>query len=144
MSLQQSRFSVAQGSLGDDPLASALAWVDRGYRVAIATVIDTRGSSPLPIGTQMAISEEGSIAGSVAGGCSELAVIDAARGVLASGVPRRLKLGSSGVDRPGIDRVESREVESRESAGDTAFPRLPWEIDLSCGGEIELFIELLQ
>ena len=42
-------------------------WRNEGQRIAIATVIKTVGSTPRPLGSKMAVSESGSIAGSVSG-----------------------------------------------------------------------------
>ena len=57
------------------PLAKALAWSESGQRVALATVIQTWGSSPCPAGSQLAVDEHGHFEGSVSGGCVEAAVI---------------------------------------------------------------------
>ena len=89
-------------------------WFERGRSVALATVIKTWGSSPRPAGAMMAISDQGEIFGSVSGGCVEGAVIDSATQVIAEGTPIRLHFG----------------VTNEEA----------WEVGLSCGGEIEVFI----
>ena len=92
-------------------------WRDEGQRVAIATVIKTVGSTPRPLGSKMAVSETGSIAGSVSGGCIEGAVFDEARKTLQDGQPRRAAFGFTD-----------------EQA---------WAVGLSCGGEVEVLIEPL-
>ena len=53
-----------------DPLATAERWRSRGCGVAIATVIATWGSSPRPVGSQLALDEDGRFVGSVSGGAS--------------------------------------------------------------------------
>jgi xanthine dehydrogenase accessory factor len=83
--------------------------------VAVATVVATRGSAPRPIGSKLAISEQGELAGSVSGGCVENEVYEEARGVL-DGAPA--KLLSYGI--------------SDEQA---------WTVGLPCGGEIDVFVE---
>ncbi len=93
-------------------------WRSEGQRIAIATVIKTVGSTPRPLGSKMAVSESGSIAGSVSGGCIEGAVFDEAQQVLADGAPRRLSFGITD-----------------EQA---------WEVGLSCGGDIEILPERLE
>ena len=59
-------------------LQTALVWRSRGDLVAIATVTETWGSSPRPVGSQMIINSKGEILGSVSGGCVEGAVIEEA------------------------------------------------------------------
>jgi xanthine dehydrogenase accessory factor len=90
------------------------SWFERGRSVALATVIKTWGSSPRPVGAMMAITDQGEISGSVSGGCVESAVIDAALAVIENGIPQRLHYGVANEDA--------------------------WEVGLSCGGEIEVFI----
>ena len=52
-------------------LKTALSWLREGKRIAIATVVQTWGSSPRPIGSWLAIREDGQVVGSVSGGCVE-------------------------------------------------------------------------
>jgi xanthine dehydrogenase accessory factor len=52
-------------------LRSAVSWLKAGHSVAIATVVQTWGSSPRPIGSWLAIRDDGQVAGSVSGGCVE-------------------------------------------------------------------------
>jgi xanthine dehydrogenase accessory factor len=91
-------------------------WQARGdERAAVATVVATRGSAPRPIGSKLAISEEGELAGSVSGGCVENEVYEEARAVLDGAPPRLLSYGISD-----------------EQA---------WSVGLPCGGEIDVFVE---
>ena len=91
-------------------------WRARGDdRVALATVVATRGSAPRPIGSKLAISAQGELAGSVSGGCVENEVYEEARAVL-EGAPA--KLLSYGI--------------TDEQA---------WSVGLPCGGEIDVFVE---
>ncbi len=92
-------------------------WRTRGDAVALATVVKTGGSTPRPLGSKMAVNSRGEFAGSVSGGCVEGAVIDTARQVIKTGKPVLAKYGI---------------------ADETA-----WDIGLSCGGMIEVFIEKL-
>src|SRR5439155_23493932 len=88
-------------------------WNDAGEEVALATVIETWGSSPRPIGSTMAVTRSGKMAGSVSNGCIEGAVFEEAQKVLKAGRP---KIAAFGV------------------ADDVAF-----EVGLACGGHIEVF-----
>ena len=85
--------------------------------VAIATVIETWGSAPIPVGSRMILTRSGKMAGSVSGGCIEAAVIDEAAAIFATGAPRILRYGVT-----------------NERA---------WEVGLACGGQICVFLERL-
>ena len=101
-----------------DILPRVEQWRRQGKRVALATVVRVWGSAPRPLGSKMAVTEDGDMAGSVSGGCVEGAVLAESQAVLAAG---RGKLVSYGV--------------SDETA---------WNVGLSCGGTIEVFIEPLE
>ncbi len=101
-----------------DPISQALAWRNSGKGVALATVISTWGSSPRPVGSQLAINDIGAMMGSVSGGCIEGAVVHEALEVIASGEPRLLEFGIT-----------------NERA---------WEVGLSCGGKIRVFVECVE
>jgi xanthine/CO dehydrogenase XdhC/CoxF family maturation factor len=100
-----------------DPLVTAQNWAEGGRDVAIATVVETWGSAPRPIGSHLAIDGEGNFVGSVSGGCVEGAVITEAMEVISSGTPKMLEFGV---------------------ADETA-----WEVGLSCGGKIRVYVERL-
>jgi xanthine/CO dehydrogenase XdhC/CoxF family maturation factor len=100
-----------------DVLPDIRRWRDEGKQVAIATLIKAVGSSPRPLGSKLAISSGGEVAGSVSGGCVEGAVFEEARDVIATGRPKRLRYGISD-----------------EQA---------WAVGLTCGGEIEVLLERL-
>ncbi len=68
-------------------------WRAAGHKTALATVIQTWGSSPRPAGSHMAMNDKGEFVGSVSGGCIEGAVMDAARDVIATGTPKTLDFG---------------------------------------------------
>jgi xanthine/CO dehydrogenase XdhC/CoxF family maturation factor len=101
-----------------DPLICAEAWKKSGRKVAIATVIETWGSAPRPVGSHLVIDADGRFEGSVSGGCVEGAVISAAADVIESGAPQMLEFGV---------------------ADETA-----WSVGLSCGGRIRIYVERLQ
>ena len=99
----------------DNMPAVALDYLARGHRVAMATVLQTWGSAPRPVGAQLAICDDGSFQGSVSGGCVEGAVVAEALEVLETGTPRILDYG-----------VSDEEV---------------FAVGLACGGELEILVE---
>lgn len=101
-----------------DVLTQAAMWQDAGHAVALATVVETWGSSPRPAGSQLAIRDDGLFVGSVSGGCVEGAVVEAANGVIKEGTVRLLEFGVSNEDA--------------------------WEVGLACGGRVRIFVEPLQ
>ncbi len=96
-------------------LNTANAWLESGRQVAIATVVETWGSAPQPVGSQLLIDADGNFEGSVSGGCVEGAVIVEAADVIASGQPSLMEFG-----------VED----------ETA-----WQVGLACGGRIRVYVE---
>ena len=94
-----------------DVLNDVQAWLDRGDRVAIATVVGVKRSAPRAPGAKMAVNEHGE----VSGGCVEGAVVEAAAGVLSAREPRLLHFG----------------IADSEA----------WDVGLPCGGEIDVFVE---
>ncbi len=102
-------------STEDDLLRAAEAWRREGRAIALATVIETWGSAPRPVGSHLLIDADGSFLGSVSGGCVEGEVITEALDVIGDGRPRTLEFGV---------------------ADETA-----WRAGLSCGGRIRVFVE---
>ena len=80
-------------STDTDILREAEAWKRAGKGVALATVVETWGSAPRPVGSHLVIDEEGNFLGSVSGGCVEGAVITEAIDVIGDGKPRMLEFG---------------------------------------------------
>src|SRR5262245_66502696 len=83
------------GSLDEsrDPLIIAENWMRDGKDVAIATVVETWGSAPRPVGSQLVIDADGNFHGSVSGGCVEGAVVAEAVDIIESGKPKMLEFG---------------------------------------------------
>ncbi len=96
-------------------LETAGDWLAQGRKVAMATVIETWGSAPQPVGSQLVVDSDGNFEGAVSGGCVEGDVITSAQETIASG---RHKVLSYGV------------------ADETA-----WKVGLACGGKIRILVE---
>jgi xanthine dehydrogenase accessory factor/LAO/AO transport system kinase len=99
-------------------LEQAARWREAGKGVALATVVNTWGSSPRPLGSQLAVDSDGAFVGSVSGGCVEGAVVTEALETIRDGKPRLLDFGVT-----------------NEQA---------WEVGLACGGKIEIFVERVE
>jgi xanthine dehydrogenase accessory factor len=77
-------------------LKSCIQWIEHGHRVALATVVETWGSAPRPVGAWLAIREDGQLMGSVSGGCVEDDLIDRVRtDVLTGALPQIVLYGVS-------------------------------------------------
>jgi xanthine/CO dehydrogenase XdhC/CoxF family maturation factor len=101
-----------------DALETAESWRAEGRELALATVVETWGSAPRPVGSHLVIDAEGRFEGSVSGGCVEGAVIAEAVEVIETGRPRMLEFGV---------------------ADETA-----WRVGLSCGGKIRVYVERVE
>jgi xanthine/CO dehydrogenase XdhC/CoxF family maturation factor len=99
----------------EDILQAAEDWQKAGRGVALATVVETWGSAPRPVGSNLVIDQEGNFLGSVSGGCVEGAVVEEALDVIDSGKSKILEFGV---------------------ADETA-----WKVGLSCGGKIRVMVE---
>jgi xanthine/CO dehydrogenase XdhC/CoxF family maturation factor len=102
----------------NDILKAAEDWRKSGREVALATVVETWGSAPRPVGSNLVIDSEGNFLGSVSGGCVEGAVVTEALDVIESGKPKMLEFGV---------------------ADETA-----WQVGLSCGGTIRVLVEKVE
>ena len=100
-----------------DVLTTALTWHDAGRPVALATVVQTWGSSPRPVGSQLLVDGDNNMAGSVSSGCIEGAVVHEAKQVMETGQPRLVEFG----------------VTNEEA----------WAVGLACGGTVKVFVERL-
>jgi xanthine/CO dehydrogenase XdhC/CoxF family maturation factor len=101
-----------------DVIDQVLAWRGEGRKVALATVIATWGSSPRPVGSQLAVDDSGRMVGSVSGGCIEGAVVKEAEEIMAGAKPRLLDFGIT-----------------NEQA---------WEVGLACGGKLQVYVEAVE
>ena len=102
----------------EDVLNQAATWKAAGKGVALATVVSTWGSSPRPVGSQLAVVDGGEFVGSVSGGCIESAVVQEALEVIAEGTPRLLSFGVTNAQA--------------------------WDVGLACGGKVEVYVDRLE
>jgi xanthine/CO dehydrogenase XdhC/CoxF family maturation factor len=102
----------------EDILQAAEDWRREGKGVALATVVETWGSAPRPVGSNLVIDGAGNFLGSVSGGCVEGAVVTEAIDVIESGKSKVLEFGV---------------------ADETA-----WQVGLSCGGTIRVLVEKVE
>jgi xanthine/CO dehydrogenase XdhC/CoxF family maturation factor len=100
-----------------DILSDVERWKSEGKQVALATVVGVSGSAPRPLGSKLAVSSAGDVAGSVSGGCVEGAVFEEAQAAMKSGQSRLLHFGISDEEA--------------------------WGVGLMCGGEIDVYVEPL-
>ena len=97
-------------------LEEAISWIESGQQVALATVVETWGSSPFQIGSKMVINEKGNFLGSVSGGCVETSVITECLELIKN--------------KNSFKKIDFKI--SDENA---------WDAGLACGGEMTIFIE---
>lgn len=69
-----------------------LAARQAGRRCVLATIVETKGSTPRKVGARMLVDPETGLVGTVGGGCGEAEVIESAQRVLESGVPERVRV----------------------------------------------------
>ena len=96
-------------------LVEAERWRETGRRVAMATVVESWGSAPRPVGSRLIVDDRGVFLGSVSGGCVEGDVVTMALDVIEDGRPRLMEFGIAD-----------------EAA---------WRAGLSCGGRIAVYVE---
>ena len=105
-----------KNSFDEKILDEAKDWLGAKQSVVLATVIQTWGSSPRPIGSRMIINDKGDFSGSVSGGCVETAVVRECMSLIK--------------EKKTFKKIEFKV--SNENA---------WEVGLACGGEISIFLE---
>ena len=100
----------------DTILETANSWTKTNQKVALATVIETWGSSPCQIGSKMIVNEKGKFLGSVSGGCVEANVISEC-----------------------LELIKNKN--SFKKIHFTVQDENAWSVGLACGGELVVFIE---
>jgi len=108
-----------KNSFDEKILDEATDWLKTNQKVMLATVIQTWGSSPRPVGSRMIVNDSGDFSGSVSGGCVESSV-----------VRECLKLLKENKIFKKIDFNVSNEN--------------AWDVGLACGGEISIFLEQIK
>ena len=98
-----------------DVIPEIARWRARGDAVATATIVGIAGSSPRELGALLAVNQHGDFSGSLSGGCVDGAVVEEALAVLASGIPKLLHYTANDGD--------------------------PFSVGLTCGGELEVYVE---
>ena len=99
-------------------LETASQWLAEGRKIAMATVIETWGSAPQPVGSQLVVDADGNFEGAVSGGCVEGDVITQAQEAITTGQHKVLSYGV---------------------ADETA-----WKVGLACGGKIRVLVEAVR
>tara|TARA_E500000331_G_C17052611_1_gene624655 strand:+ start:253 stop:579 length:327 start_codon:yes stop_codon:yes gene_type:complete len=97
-------------------LESANSWIESRQKIALATVIETWGSSPCQIGSKMVVNEKGDFLGSVSGGCVEANVINEC-----------------------LELIKNKNLFKKIHF--TIQDESAWSVGLACGGEMTVFIE---
>ena len=105
-----------KNSFDEKILEEANDWLLTKRNVVLATVIQTWGSSPRPVGSRMIVNDKGDFSGSVSGGCVETAVVRECLDLIKK--------------NKNFKKIEFKV--SNESA---------WKVGLACGGEIAIFLE---
>ena len=99
-------------------LESANSWIASSQKVVLATVIETWGSSPCQIGSKMIVNEKENFLGSVSGGCVEANVINEC-----------------------LELMKNKNLFKKIYF--TVQDENAWSVGLACGGELTVFIELI-
>ena len=107
-----------KNSFDEKILEEALDWVKANQRVVLATVIQTWGSSPRQVGSKMIVNDRGDFLGSVSGGCVEANVINEC-----------------------LELIKNKNLFKKMHF--TVQDESAWSVGLACGGEMEVFIEVI-
>ena len=99
-------------------LKSANSWIESGHKVTMATVIETWGSSPCQVGSKMIVNDRGDFLGSVSGGCVESNVINEC-----------------------LELIKNKNLFKKMHF--TVQDESAWSVGLACGGEMKVFIEVI-
>ena len=99
-------------------LDEANLWIKANHKVALVTVIKTWGSSPRQVGSKMIVNENGDFSGSVSGGCVESSIIEESLQLIK-------------------ENMQFKKMELKVSNENA------WEVGLACGGEMIIYLEII-
>ena len=99
-------------------LDEAHSWIKANHKVALVTVIKTWGSSPRQVGSKMIVNENGDFSGSVSGGCVESSIIEESLQLIK-------------------ENMQFKKMELKVSNENA------WEVGLACGGEMTIYLEII-
>ena len=105
-------------TLDEKILEEANLWIKANHKVALVTVIKTWGSSPRQVGSKMIVNENGDFSGSVSGGCVESSIIEESLQLIK-------------------ENMQFKKMELKVSNENA------WEVGLACGGEITIYLEII-
>jgi xanthine dehydrogenase accessory factor len=108
---------LRKATIMDDIYDVIVRWRREGRRGALATIVNVRGSVPSFKSAKMLVGEDGTLVGTIGGGCVEAEVFQAAREVIEQEKPRTLQFNLN--QNPKYDT------------------------GLICGGSLEIFVEPL-
>ena len=107
-----------KNSFDEKILEEANDWVNANQKVVLATVIQTWGSSPRQVGSRMIVNEKGDFSGSVSGGCVESSIIEESLQLIK-------------------ENMQFKKMELKVSNENA------WEVGLACGGEMTIYLEII-
>ena len=99
-------------------LEEANSWIKSNHKVVLVTVIKTWGSSPRQVGSKMIVNENGDFSGSVSGGCVESSIIEESLQLIK-------------------ENMQFKKMELKVSNENA------WEVGLACGGEMTIYLEII-
>jgi len=105
-----------KNSFDEKILEEANDWLETNHNVVLATVIQTWGSSPRPVGSRMIVNDKGDFSGSVSGGCVETSVVRECINLIKK-------------------KIQFKKIDFKISDENA------WSVGLACGGEVEIFLE---
>ena len=104
--------------LDEKILEEANSWIKSDHKVVLVTVIKTWGSSPRQVGSKMIVNENGDFSGSVSGGCVESSIIEESLQLIK-------------------ENMQFKKMELKVSNENA------WEVGLACGGEMTIYLEII-
>ena len=107
-----------KNTLDEKILEEANSWIKANHKVTLVSVIKTWGSSPRQVGSKMIVNENGDFSGSVSGGCVESSIIEESLQLIK-------------------ENMQFKKMELKVSNENA------WEVGLACGGEMTIYLEII-